>query len=154
MAEIDKFTVSFLFNKEVNGTFLFSLPLDYESKHQECFVDALCPQVSSIDFSYTIQSRKVDHTFSLSDLIDFALANLSNKYRGICVTSATIIKQLTRGLIKFDQDILVQRNSEDDTGKNDDAENILNHQWHILNTFKTTLENFQDVMKEFVEDFK
>lgn len=132
----------------------FSSPTDYESKHQEFFVEALCPFVGSIDFSYTLQSRKVDHTFSLADLITFALENLSNKYRGVCVTSASILKQLARGLIKFDQEVLVQRNSEDDTGKNDDAENMDNNRWHILDSFRETLENYQEVMQDFIEDFK
>lgn len=141
----------------VNASFdlYFFAPLaDYDSKHQECFVDVLCPHISSIDFSYTLQAQKVDHTFSLKDLIAFALENLSNKYRGICITAATILKQLTPGLIRFDQDVLVQRNSEDDTGKNDDVENIENNRWHILDTFRVTLENYQEVIKEFIEDFK
>lgn len=127
---------------------------DYDSEHQEFFVDALCPFVGFIDFSYTLQSQKVDHTFSLKDLIVFALENLSNKYRAICVASATIIKQLTRGLIKFDQEILVQRNSEDQTGENDDDENLENYRWHNLDTFRETLENYQEVIREYVEDFK
>lgn len=137
----------------VSKTFFFSFT-DYESKHHECFVDALCPFVGSIDFSYTLQSQKVDLTFSLKDLIAFALGNLSNKYRGICTTSATILKQLTLGLIKFDQDVLLIRNSEDDTGKNDDDENMDNNRWHILDTFRDTLENYQEVMREFIEDFR
>jgi hypothetical protein len=132
----------------------FSSRTDYESKHQECFVDVLCPFVGSIDFSYTLQAQKVDHTFSLKDLIAFALGKLSNKYRGICTTAATILKQLTVGLIKFDQDVLLIRNSEDDTGRNDDDENMDNNHWHILDTFRETLENYQEVMREFIEDFR
>lgn len=132
----------------------FFLSLDYESKHQECFVDTICPYVSSIDFSYTLQAQKVDHTFTLKDLIAFALGNLSNKYRGICITSATIIKQLTLGLIKFDQDVLLVRNNEDYTGKNDDNENMDNNHWHILDTFRETLTNYQSVIKEYIEDFR
>lgn len=114
----------------------------------------MCPFVGSIDFSYTLQSQKVDHTFSLKDLIAFALENLSNKCRGVCVTSATILKQLTRGLIKFDQDVLIQRNSEDDSGKNDDGDIMENNHWHILDTFRETLENYQEVIRDYVEDFK
>lgn len=127
---------------------------DYESKHQEFFVDTLCRFVGFIDFAYTLQAQKVDHTFSLKDLIAFALENLSNKYRGICITAATILKQLTVGLIRIDQGALVQRNSEDVAGKNDDDENMENNRWHILDTFRETMENYQDVISEFVEDFQ
>lgn len=103
---------------------------------------------------YTLQSQKVDHTFSLEDLIAFALKNLSNKYRGICITSATIIKQLTRGLIKMDLDVLLQRNNTDVTGKNDNEEDMDNNRWHSLDMFRETLETFREVMNDFIEDFK
>lgn len=114
----------------------------------------LCPFVDSIDFSYTLQSQKVDSTFSLKDLIAFALENLSNKSRGVCITSATILKQLTKGLVKFDQDALVQRNSEDYTGKNDDGDNMANNRWHILDSYRATLETYQEVIKDYIEDFR
>jgi hypothetical protein len=70
------------------------------------------------------------------------------------VTSATILKQLTPGLIRFDQDVLIQRNSEDETGKNDDGEIMENNRWHILDTFRDTMENYQEVIKDYIEDFK
>lgn len=101
-----------------------------------------------------IYSQKVDLTFSLSDLIAFALKNLSNKYRGTCVTSATILKQLTPGLIKHDKELNIQRNSEDVTSKNDDNTNMENNRWHSLDRFRETLENYQDVMSTFIEDFR
>lgn len=101
-----------------------------------------------------IYCQRVDPTFSLNDLIAFALKNLSNNYRGICITSATILKQLTPGLIKHDQELNIQRNSEDITSKNDDNENMENNRWHSLDRFRETLENYQDVMSSFVEDFR
>lgn len=127
---------------------------DYESKHHEYFIDALCPSVAFIDFSYTLQSQKVDLTYSLKDLISFAITNISNKHREICVTSSKILKQLTRGLIKFDQEVLLQRESEDYSGKSTDDSDLENNRWHILDTLTLTLENYQEVMKEFIDDFK
>jgi hypothetical protein len=129
---------------------------DYSSKHQEVFVDALCPHVEYIDFSYALLSRKIDQTFSLNDLIEFALENLSSKNRGISVTAATIIRQLTRGLIKIDQEILIQRNSEDNLGANteDDEDDMDNNKWHILETFRDTLENYEEIIRELIEDFR
>lgn len=124
------------------------------SKCQEYFIDALCPVIGSIDFSYTLQSQKVDQTFSLQDLIAFALENLSNKQHGTCVIAATILRQLTNGLIRLDKDVLAQRNSEDFTGKNDDVEIAENNRWHILDTFRITLEQYQTVMKDFLEGFR
>lgn len=126
---------------------------DYDSKHQEYFVDCICQYVGAIDFSYTLQAKKVDSTLSLNDLIAFALENLSNKYRGICITAATIVKQLTAGLIKIDMEALVQRNSDDFMGKMDDDEDMANSQWHVLETFKETLKNYQEVIRMFIEDF-
>jgi hypothetical protein len=107
-----------------------------------------------MDFSYVLQQQRVDHTFSLKDLIGFALENISNKCRGVCVTSARILKQLTRGLIKYDLDALIQRNSEDDTGKNEDGDIMENNRWHVLDTFRETLENYQEVIGDYIEDFK
>lgn len=96
----------------------------------------------------------MDHTFSLKDLIAFALRNLSNKYRGVCITSSTILKQLTRGLIKFDLDVLAQRNCADATGKNDDEENMDNNRWHTLDMFREVVEDYREIMTSFIEDFK
>lgn len=70
------------------------------------------------------------------------------------MASATILKKLTRGILAFDNEILLQRNSEDDTGKNIDDGNIENNRWHFLDTFRETLEYYNEVIKEFIEDFK
>lgn len=68
--------------------------------------------------------------------------------------AATILRQLTNGLIRLDKDVLAQRNSEDFTGKNDDVEIAENNRWHILDTFRITLEQYQGVMKDFLEGFR
>jgi hypothetical protein len=80
------------------------------------------------------------------------LNNLSNKHRGICITAAIIIRQLTSGLVKFDHETFVKRASEDNAQRNED--DLANNEWHILNDFKTTLENYQDVIKDFVKDIR
>lgn len=123
------------------------------SKSQEYFVDALCPLIEWIDFEYTLQSQKVDQSFSLKDLIDFALENLSSKHESTCVIAATILRKLTRGLIVLDKAAMIKNNSEDDTGKNY-LESMENTSWHVLEDFKDVLEEFRIVMTHFVEDFK
>lgn len=132
---------------------IFSLT-DYNSKHHEVFVDALCPHIEYIDFSYVLQAKKIDHTFSLTDLIEFSLENLSSKHTGISITAATIIRQLTNGLIKFDQEKLNQKSSEDYNESDDDEENLDNYRWHILESFRDTLESYQEIMKDLSEDFR
>lgn len=117
----------------------------------------MCPHVEFIDFSYVLQGKKIDASFSLDDLIRFALENLSNKLRGISITSATIIRQLTKGLIKLDQDTLIQRNSEDHCKVNsvdDDEDDMENNKWHILESLKDTWESYDEVIKELIEDFR
>jgi hypothetical protein len=101
-----------------------------------------------------LQGKKIDQSFSLDNLIDFALENLSSKHRGISITSATIIRQLTNGLIKMDQDILIQRNSEDYKGSDDDDDDLKNNRWHIMEKLKDTLESYQDIIGDLIEDFR
>lgn len=127
--------------------------LDYESKHQEIFSDVTCSFVDSIDLKYCLIAKKIDKEFSLDDLIKFALDNYSSKSKRTCVAVSTILKNLAGGLIKIDQEVLLQRNSEDDIGKNDE-ENKENNQWHILDAVRSTLETYQVVMSDYIEDFR
>ncbi|KAG5681759.1 hypothetical protein PVAND_011168 [Polypedilum vanderplanki] len=98
-------------------------------------------------------NQKIDQTFSLNDLIDFALTNFSSKNRGISVTAATIIRQLTRGLIKLDQQALIERNSEETYSTKDDEDDMDSNKWHFLETFRDTLESYEEIIKELIEDF-
>lgn len=101
-----------------------------------------------------MHAKKIDHTISLDDLIEFSLENLSSKHDGISITAATIIRQLTQGLIKFDEELLIKRNSAEYTGEKTDEDDEENHNWHILEKFRITMENYQDVIKEFLIDFR
>lgn len=132
---------------------LSPLSSDYESKHQEIFSDVICSFVDSIDLSYCLITKKIDKEFSLEDLIKFSLDYLSSKSKTTCVAVSTVLRNLTIGLIKIDQDVLLQRNSEDNTGKNDE-ENKENNQWHILDAVRSTLETYQVVMSDYIEDFR
>jgi hypothetical protein len=127
--------------------------LDYESKHQEIFSDVICSFVDSIDLNYCLISKKIDKEFSLEDLIKFSLDNLSSKSKTTCVAVSTVLRNLTFGLIKIDQEVLLQRNSEDSLGKNEE-ENEENNQWHILDAVRSTLETYQVVMSDYIEDFR
>lgn len=144
--------------KMYNNNFLYfssllSHTLDYESKHQEILSDVICSFVDSIDLNYCLISKKIDKEFSLDDLIKFALDNLSSKSKTTCVAVSKILKNLTVGLIKIDQEVLLQRNNEDNIGKNDE-ENKENNQWHILDAVRCTLETYQVVMSDYIEDFR
>ena len=127
---------------------------DYSSKHHEVFVDALCPHIEYIDFSYVLQGKKIDHTFSLDNLVEFSLENLSSKHNGISITAATIIRQLTDGFLKFDLETLNRKSSEEYNESEDDEENLENFRWHILESFSVTLESYQEIMKDLCEDFR
>ncbi|CAO1404688.1 unnamed protein product [Diamesa hyperborea] len=147
-----------IFARDVNLVLLKSFVyiirnIDQSSKHQETLVNAICPYIGSIDFKYVLQTRKVDPTISLDDLLMFAKENLSNKQRSICTTSAKIIKQLSEGLVRYDMDTLIERNSEDITSKHDDDDDMEGNKWHILESFRDTLSSYQDVMREYTEDF-
>jgi hypothetical protein len=134
------------------NTLSFSF-IDNESQHQQIFSDVICSFIGTIEMNYCLTAKKIDSYFSLEDLLKFTLDNLSNKSKVTCVAVSIIIKNLTFGLIKTDLDVLLQRNNEDNTGKND-AENLENNQWHILDTFRSTLETYQVVMSDFIEDFR
>lgn len=113
----------------------------------------ICSFVDSIDLSYCLITKKIDKEFSLEDLIKFSLDNLSSKSKTTCVAVSTVLRNLTIGLIKIDQEVLLQRNSEDNTGRNDE-ENKENNQWHILDAVRSTLETYQVVMSDYIEDFR
>lgn len=72
------------------------------------------------------------------------------------MTAATIIRQLTRGLIKMDQEILIQRNSEENYRANteEDEDDMDNNKWHILETFRDTLESYDEIIKDLISDFR
>ncbi|KAL7037401.1 hypothetical protein ACKWTF_009198 [Chironomus riparius] len=147
-----------VFAKDVNlvliKSFIYIVKnIDYSSKHHEVFVDALCPHIEYIDFSYVLQGKKIDHTFSLDNLVEFSLENLSSKHNGISITAATIIRQLTDGFLKFDLDTLNKKSSEEYNESEDDEENLENFRWHILESFRDTLESYQEIMKDLSEDF-
>lgn len=50
-------------------------------------------------------------------------------------------------------DTLIERNSEDITSKHDDDDDMEGNKWHILESFRDTLSSYQDVMREYTEDF-
>ncbi len=92
----------------------------------------------------------MDATFSLEDLVKFALENLSNRYHSICIASAEILKHLSRGLVARDQGTLVKRNNQE---YNDDEDEQENNNWHILEAFRSTMEMKNLLLQEFIEDF-
>jgi hypothetical protein len=118
------------------------------------FVDALCPHIEYIDFSYVLHGKKIDHTFSLENLLEFSLENLSSKHNGISVTAATIIRQLTAGFLKFDLETLNKKSSEEYNESGDDEDNLENYRWHILESFRDTLESYQEIIKDLSDDFR
>lgn len=98
-----------------------------------------------------LPGKKIDHTFSLDDLVTFSLENLSSKHLGISITAATIIRQLTDGFIKMDQETLI-RKSNDEYNETDDDDD--NNRWHILEQFRDTLESYQEIIRDLSEDFR
>ncbi|XP_055621838.1 E3 ubiquitin-protein ligase listerin [Toxorhynchites rutilus septentrionalis] len=115
------------------------------------FLDAISTHVNSIDLGYVLKTKKVDSKISLDDLITFALTNLSHSSSRVRVSCAAIIQKLTVGLIQTDLEQLHRRNESVEQQRSGSEE--VDDSWHLLQRFKTKLDEFQPVLGELIADF-
>lgn len=142
-----------LFAKDVNLIVLKCYMKFVNNKSNDlkdiAFIESLSPTIAAIDFKHVIVANKIDSKTSMDDLISFALTNITHSSHTIRVSCAEILKQLARGLIAQDVDQLNKRNELEMQGKKDK----LTGQWHLLHKFETAIQQINDVMQPYVDEF-
>lgn len=113
------------------------------------FIESLSATIATIDFKHVIVANKIDSKTSMDDLINFALTNLSHSSHTIRVSCAEILKRLAQGLISQDVDQLNKRNELEMQGKKDQ----LTDRWHLLHKFQPFIQQLNDAMQPYVDEF-
>lgn len=113
------------------------------------FIESVSPTITSIDFQHVIKANKIDSKTSLDDLINFALTNISHSSHTIRISCAEILKRLAKGLIAQDVDEMHKRNELEMQGKKDK----LAGRWHLLHKFESFIQQINDVIQPYVEEF-
>lgn len=142
-----------LFAKDVNLIVLKCFMKFVNSKGNDlkdiAFIECLHPTIATIDYKHVIVANKIDSKTSMEDLINFALTNISHSSHNIRVSCAEILKRLAKGLIAQDIDQLNKRNELEMQGKKDK----LTGRWHSLHKFEPFIQQLNDVMQPYVDEF-
>lgn len=113
------------------------------------FIESISSTVAVIDFKHLIVATRIDAQTSLDDVINFALTNLSHSSHKIRVSCAQILKRLAKGLLARDTKLLNRRTELEAQGKKDE----LIAQWHLLHQFEKFIQQFNEAMQPYVEQF-
>ncbi|XP_058124895.1 E3 ubiquitin-protein ligase listerin [Anopheles ziemanni] len=145
-----------VFAKDVNLVLLRAYvgivnEIDCKRKIDQYFIDTISPYVESVDLSFVLKANKIDGKTSLDDLLAFALVNIQHWNKRVRFAATTILRSLAIGLIQRDLDQLQKRNesSEQHQKSGEEPEDS----WHLLQRFKPELDQFENVLGEFVADF-
>lgn len=157
----------------LSGSKIRHLVSDPQETTDQYFIEAICPHVEALDFTYVLkvcrelltapcfthiksifflsQTNKVDSKTSLDDLIAFALNNLQHWNHRVRFAATFMLKSLTVGLIQRDLDLLVKRTESPEQHQKGDEEP--EDSWHLLQRFKQVLDRYEDLLRDFVVDF-
>ncbi|XP_058066938.1 E3 ubiquitin-protein ligase listerin [Anopheles bellator] len=145
-----------VFAKDVNLVLLKTFigivsQLDRNRSADQYFIEAISSHIESLDFSYVLKANKVDSKTSLDDLMTFTLTNVQHWNCRVRYAAGFILKSLSLGLIQRDLDQLLKRTESSEQPQQTGAE--LEENWHLLQRFKLELDQYEDLLREFVSDF-
>ncbi|XP_041773916.1 E3 ubiquitin-protein ligase listerin [Anopheles merus] len=145
-----------VFSKDVNLVLLKAFvgivnTLDRGRKSDEYFIESICPYVEAIDFNHVLKANKVDSKTSLDDLITFSLTNIRHRNKRVRYAATAMLKSLSIGLVQRDQEQLLKRSES--TERQQESGEEADDSWHLLERFRLPLDEYQDLLHEFVADF-
>lgn len=85
----------------------------------------------------------------VDDIIKFSLDNISNKCHSIRSAAKTIISQLGVYIVRFDTEQMLKIQNESVTMSSTSSDN---KDWHLLNKFKTILQQQQEVSTQKIDN--
>uniref|UniRef100_A0A2M4A8L3 E3 ubiquitin-protein ligase listerin n=1 Tax=Anopheles triannulatus TaxID=58253 RepID=A0A2M4A8L3_9DIPT len=145
-----------VFAKDVNLVLLKAFvgivnAIDPKETTDQYFIEAICPHVEALDLTYVLKTNKVDSKTSLDDLMVFALSNLQHWNNRVRFAATFMLKSLTVGLIQRDLDQLLKRAESPEQHQKGEEEP--EESWHLLQRFKQVLDQYEDLLRDFVVDF-
>ncbi|XP_050076101.1 E3 ubiquitin-protein ligase listerin [Anopheles maculipalpis] len=146
-----------VFAKDVNLVLLKAFigivnALDCQRKSDEYFIESICSYVEVVDFNHVFKANKVDSKTSLDDLISFALTNIRHWNKRVRYAATAMLKALSIGLVGRDQEQLLKRSESTDQQQQQTGEEPEDN-WHLLQRFKLQLDEYHDLLADFVTDF-
>lgn len=147
---VDKIECDMEMKNKVLTKFYSRLLAAASDNRQEFFLKILSHSMNRFDFKYVEVAHRIDSKTSVDDLMQFALNNLSHEYHTIRMASATIIKQMSKYLIKTDSEQLTKRQEKQTTI----VETTDLTQWHLLHRFRDVLISQNEWTQKYMEEFK